>query len=355
MNIALLGYGTVGKAVDSILSERDTGIRVTKIFRRPGKATAPRMTDNFESILADDSIDVVVEVLAGKDPAFDLITRALQAGKHVVTSNKAALANDMPGLLTLAKQKGVSLQFEAACGGGMPIVEAVKKAVLLDEVTQFKGILNGTCNYILDRMDRFGDAFTVALSKAQALGYAEADPTADISGADVKNKAIIALSIAFKTPCVTDFPTSGIEKITDAQLANFMARGKRLRLMLIAKRTATAYALGVVPVVVNADSFEASVKENFNFAAMTCDLVGDLIFYGQGAGGKPTADAVIQDIIAVKSQRAYLPEINGHLAYDESILTGTGYIGDDVIENAPLATLVRTARERGAFLAFEPN
>ena len=355
MQIGLLGYGTVGRAVDEVIADKRPGLEVTRILRRKGKADGPRMTDDIAQILSDPGIGIVVECLPGRDPALGYIRQALEAGKHVVTSNKAAVAADLGGLLDLARRKGAMLLFEAACGGGMPVVEAIKKAARLDAVNAVSGILNGTCNFILDKMDRLGESFATALKTAQELGYAEADPTADITGADVRNKAIIAASLAFGGAVASEFPMAGIDTLTDEILAKFMARGKRLRLMMLARREGSSYALGVVPVVYEAASFEANVRENFNFARLSCDVVGDLLFYGQGAGGRPTADAVVQDAISVASGTAFLPRLDAKLAYDPSVLSGTGYLQGEAFGRATLEELVEEARARKAFLAFEPD
>ena len=170
MKIAILGYGTVGKSLDELLRSHDTGIEVKKILRRTGKAEGPRMTESLEEILKDPEITAVAEVLSGVEPAAEYIRRALSAGKHVVSANKAALASDLPGLMSLAKASGVSLLFEASCGGGIPWLESIKKARLFDEISSLKGILNGTGNYILDAMERQGLDFSQVLEKAQALG-----------------------------------------------------------------------------------------------------------------------------------------------------------------------------------------
>ena len=151
MKIALLGYGTVGKSVEALLAAHPAGIEIKKILRRAGKARGPLMTEDLEEILQDPEIEAVVEVLSGTEPACSYIRRALSAGKHVVSANKAALASDFPALLALAEAHGVSLLFEASCGGGIPWLESIKKAVLFDEITSLKGILNGTSNYILTK------------------------------------------------------------------------------------------------------------------------------------------------------------------------------------------------------------
>ena len=357
MNIALLGYGTVGKSVEELLTKQDIGIKIKKILRRPGTAgEGPLMTETFEEILEDPGISCIMEALPGRDPALSYIRKALAAGKHVVTSNKAALAADFPALLALAQEHGVSLLYEASCGGGIPWLENIKKAARLDRITGLSGILNGTSNYILDKMDRGGCTFEEALRDAQSLGYAEADPTADIGGFDVCNKAIISCSLAYQTPVCTDFPVCGIEKLTKENLDCFHAKSKSLRLMMLSVQKGDCYAVGVAPVVLPSDSIEANVHLNYNCASLTGDLVGELKFYGQGAGGYPTADAVLQDLLQIRNGTAGTVCLDRSLSYDAGLLTGTGYFSDGAtLPCRTLAELAELAHDRNIFMAFEPD
>lgn len=354
MKIALLGYGTVGKSVARLLSARDTGIEIKKILRRVGKADAPNMTDCYSDILDDPEISAVVEVLIGKNPAADYIEQALCTGKHVVSANKAALASRFPELLQTAETHGVSLLYEASCGGGIPWLENIKKAAKFDRITDLSGILNGTSNYILDRMETEGVEFDAALKTAQELGYAEADPTADIGGYDVYNKALISCTLAYQSELVTDFPVCGIERLTKEVLDSFRAQHKSLRLMMYSVRRENAYAVGVAPLVLPDSSIEAHVPKNFNCASLFGDIVGELKFYGQGAGGDPTADAVIQDLLLLRDKKAEPVRLSGKLRYDENLLYGTGYFAGKT-QTGTLAELVRTAKAENAFLAFEPQ
>lgn len=351
MKIALLGYGTVGKSVEALLLRRDTGIRLKTILRKPGKAVAPNMTDDFSKILNDPEIDAVVEVLSGTEPAFSYIKEALSAGKHVVSANKAALAAAFPELLSLAEANGVQLLYEASCGGGIPWIESIKKAAKLDTITSLKGILNGTANYILDRMERFSADFSEALSEAQALGYAEADPSADIGGFDIRNKALISCSLAYRTAVRADFPVLGIEKLTKEQLSGFLKSGRHLRLMMFSRREQDRYALGVAPLLLPSGAVEASVRENYNCASFCGEFVGELKFYGQGAGGFPTADAVVQDLIALRGGKAEPVQLSEQLIYDERLLSGTGFFPDGE-KTGTFAELARLSEERGQFMAF---
>lgn len=234
-------------------------------------------------------------------------------------------------------------------------IEMIKKTARFDEVTDVSGILNGTCNYMLDRMERDGLSFEDALSRAQALGYAEADPTADVSGADVRNKAIISASLAYRTPVIAGIPTSGIVGVTQEILESARARGLSIRLMMLSEKRGGRYAVGIAPVLVPADSIPANVHDNLNFGSITGDVVGTLSIVGQGAGGRPTADAIIQDLISLKNGEAGRPVIDRTLAYDPSLLRGTGYFTDEVVSGRTLAELVEIARQKQSFLAFEPQ
>lgn len=361
MKIALLGYGTVGQSVAKLLSTRRTGIELKTILRRKGKADAANMTDCYADILGDPEIDAVVEVLSGKDPAANYIRQALSAGKHVVSANKAALASDFPALLKLAEKQNVSLLYEASCGGGIPWLENIKKAAAFDHINAVSGILNGTGNYIIDRMESEGAEFSEALSSAQALGYAEADPTADIGGYDIRNKALISCTLAYGGEITADFPVLGIEKLTKAVLGLLHAQHKSLRLMMYSVRRENAYAVGVAPIVLPDTSVEAHVQKNFNCAALCGDVVGELKFYGQGAGGFPTADAVIQDLILIRDKKAVPVKLQNKLCYEEALLSGTGYFAESsaqgtqlVARTGTLAELSRAAKAKDVFMAFEP-
>lgn len=356
MNIAVLGYGTVGKSVCGILSRTKTGFAVTRILRKNGPFDDPRMTASFDSILADSSIEAVVDALPGTEPSRTYIQQAICAGKHVVTANKAALYADLPSLWALADAHQVSLRYEASCGGALPIIEEAVRLGQLDEISQVSGILNGTCNYILWQMEQNGTEFDAALSNAQALGFAEADPTADISGADVRNKAFLLSSTAFRGFVSQDIPVYGISKITKARLDAFRAEGKCLRLMMLARQKGNAYAVGVVPVVLPKETLEAHVPAHYNLASLCGNYSGKLKFYGQGAGGDATADAIVRDLLSL-SRGEKLPKnlFSKKLCCDASLLTGRGYFGDTKAEAISLSALCKEAAKLDCFAAFEPD
>lgn len=356
MNIAVLGYGTVGKSVCEILSGTQTDLTVAAILRRPGSYTDQRMTSDFEKILADPSISAVVDVLPGTEPSLSLMRRALCAGKHVVTANKAALCASFSELWALASEHNVSLRFEASCGGTLPIIEEAFRLSALDPITEVSGILNGTCNYILWQMEQNGWDFADALHAAQERGFAEADPTADISGTDVRNKAVILASTTFCGFVSRELPVCGIAHISKEKLDAFAEEGKCLRLMMLARRNGNAYAAGVVPVVLPKTALEAHVPEQYNLASLTGAYSGELKFYGQGAGGHATADAVIRDLLAIeRGEKLPAAHFSKALQYDASLLCRRGYLGSRILPHVSLEELCKKAAEAGVFAAFEPN
>ena len=349
LRIALLGYGTVGQSVAALTADGRRGIELRHILRRPGKAAAPLMTDSPDDVFAD--------VLPGENPSYDYIRRALLAHKHVVTANKAALAPHYAELTALARENGCALLYEASAGGGIPWIENLRQAAKVDRITAMSGILNGTVNYIIDRMERFEADFETALSEAQALGYAEADPAADLSGADTANKAVISAATALNAAVSPNFPVAGIEGLTRDFLELLHGEGLTLRLMMLFCRSEHRYALGVAPVLLSEHAMEAAVRENFNCTSLTGDVVGTLKFYGQGAGGRPTADAILQDLVRLRDGRAEplsAPAAETPL-YDASLLTGTAFFADGTRCFGTLERLTQDACKRNCFMAFQPQ
>ena len=210
MNVALLGHGTVGRGVVQIIESSVPTLKVTRILELPDRCTEPRMTSNFDDIANDPEITAVVECMGGLEPAHTYILRALDAGKSVVTSNKAVVAAYFQEFVEHAAKSGARLFIEATCGGGIPWIASILKAKRIDKISAISGIMNGTTNYIIEKMRDDAVDFDVALAEAQRLGYAERDPTADIDGIDVKNKTIIGTSVAFGCACKKDIPTNGI-------------------------------------------------------------------------------------------------------------------------------------------------
>lgn len=351
MKIGLLGYGTVGKSVASILdSRKDTELKY--ILELPEKCVEDRMVPDPDIILNDDEIKVIVDVLPAIHPSYELIKKAVSAGKNVVTSNKAALCYGFEEIMSLASENHVFIRYEATCGGTIPDITEALRLSETNEITACYGIMNGTTNFILDSIEKNGTDFSEALKEAQRLGYAEADPTADIGGFDVKNKIAILSATAYRGFVKTDFPVCGIERVTGEILDSFKADGKRVKLMGLSLREDDRYAMGVVPVVLPLTSIEANVPENFNVFTLTCSNAGDVKLYGQGAGGRPTADAVVRDVLFMESDINTQPYFIKKLVYDNAILTGTGYF-NGITEHGILSELVKKAGD--SFFAFEPD
>lgn len=355
MRIAVLGHGVIGRNVCATL-EASAEHELKWILEQPKFATEPKMTSDIDQIMNDPEVDLVCDILPGTHPSYEYMKRALEAGKHVVTVNKAALCFGFQELVELAESKGVSLRYEAACGGTIPDIAETLKLAQTNEIETIYGIMNGTTNYIIDKMNREGAEFEPTLREAQQLGYAEADPTADLSGFDVKNKIIVISNTAYKCYCTKEFPMCGIELLTKDALDRFRAVGKTVKLFGISVRKGGKYAIGVAPVVVSLDALEAHVPQNFNLFTIKASNAGEIKLYGQGAGGVPTADAVVRDIIAIAESPAKTgkPYFDRELTYDPSLLSGKGYIGDKVVEGT-LEELAKKAQEAKQFFAFEPE
>jgi homoserine dehydrogenase len=328
VRIGVLGLGTVGAGVVKILQTRAamlqerTGARLslaaiadTDLTRaREGLdlATLP-MTGDAARVLADPSIHVVIELVGGLEPARAFIMRALTAGKHVVTANKALLAHHGAELYEEARRRGVALGFEAAVAGGIPLIRAVKEGLVANRVLSLAGIVNGTCNYILSKMTDEGLDFSLVLKEAQAHGYAEADPTLDIEGMDSAHKLQILASLAFRTFVdLKDIHTEGITRITAQDIDYARELGFRIKLLAIAKVSSEGggVEVRVHPTMIPAASPLAAVSGVFNGIFLTGDAVGDLMFYGRGAGQMPTASAVVSDVVEIARRIAHgLPSL----------------------------------------------
>jgi homoserine dehydrogenase len=313
VRVGVLGCGHVGGALVQILStdsdalvER-TGMQfeVARVaVRNVGKDRAVELpdgclTNDAESVVTDPTVHVVVEMIGGIEPARTLILDALKAGKPVVTANKELMANVGAELFEAASAAGVDLLFEAAVAGGIPLIRPLRESLAGEAVRRVMGIVNGTTNYILTRMTEEGAAYSDALAEAQSLGYAERDPTADVEGFDAGAKAAILASIAFGVKVVAgDVYREGISDITPGDIAFAERLGYRVKLLAIAERDQSgAVAVRVHPAMIPATHPLASVRDSFNAVFVEGDAVGDLMFYGRGAGGMPTASAVLGDLI----------------------------------------------------------
>ena len=321
MKIAILGFGTVGQGVDKIVAGVD-GIEVARILDLPDRCEGPRMTSDYAQIVGDPQIEVVLECMGGLEPAHTFIMQALQAGKAVVTSNKAVVAAHFDEFARTAEEHDTCLLIEATCGGGIPWIASIQKARRIDEITSFSGIMNGTTNFIVDAMIKNDADFAQTLARAQELGYAEADPSADIDGIDVKNKTRIAVAVAFDVACEQDIPVTGIRTLTKADLDLFAAHGRTVKLLGRGVQRDGRYAASVEPIALPARSLEANVPSNFNIVSLEGTTVGPLKFYGQGAGSLPTGNAMVQDVLDYVQGMRPRYDLTRGLAYDPALLAG---------------------------------
>ena len=322
MKIALLGFGVVGRGVYDICQTLP-GLEVVRILRRKGSPRElPIVTDCFEDIVNDPSVDCVVEAMGGLHPAREYLLACMAAGKQVVTSNKAVLAAFYDELSDAARSAGVAFGCEACVAGGVPFLAALRKAARVSPILGFSGILNGTTNYILSRMVDEGADFGQVLSAAQQLGYAEADPSADVDGLDVQNKAIVTCGIAFGfAPSHGQVPTFGIGSIQGQDVADILSMGRVPKLLATARREGDSLCCTVEPVLVERGSLEAAVPLNNNLASLEAQGIGTLKFYGQGAGALPTGNAVVQDLLDIaQGCKDPPPRTGGALQSDLSLL-----------------------------------
>ena len=301
MKVALVGYGTVGKSVYKMLGKAE-GLTPGKVLVLPEFYTAPFQTTDYNDILNDAETEAVVECITDIKCGYEYAKAALEKGKHVVSSSKAMVAVYGPELNKLAREKGVAFLFGAACGGSMPILFALSQSRQMDEVQSVSGILNGTTNYMLDSMQRKGCTYEDALKVAQELGYAEADPTADVSGQDPLRKIMLACAVAYGVLPVDGLNREGIESLTAADVNHFAPKGKVCRLIAKGGKNddGSVYAY-VEPVLFPKNAPECSVLDNNNLAKSVCKYNGSLVMIGQGAGGDPTASNVLRDLINIKT------------------------------------------------------
>jgi homoserine dehydrogenase len=320
VRIGILGCGNVGAALIRLLGEHATELEARAGARLVPTRVAVRsltrerdvelpdgvLTNDAHAVVADPEIDVVVEVIGGVEPARGLIVEALKAGKPVVTANKELLANVGRELFETATTAGVDLLFEASVAGGIPLIRPLRESLAGDRVRRVLGIVNGTTNYILTRMTEDGATYQDALAEAQSLGYAERDPTADVEGFDAAAKAAIIASIAFGADVVAgDVYREGMSDITPSDIESAAQLGYVVKLLAIAEAVDGAIAVRVHPAMLPRHHPLASVRDSFNAVFVEADAVGELMFYGRGAGGDPTASAVLGDLVdAVKNLRS---------------------------------------------------
>jgi homoserine dehydrogenase len=321
LKVALLGCGVVGTEVARLLATHApelalrvgapvefAGIAVRRIGRARGVDLPPELftTDAAELVKR---ADIVVEVIGGIEPARTLVLDAMASGAAVVTANKALLAEDGPTLYAAAEEHGVDLYYEAAVAGAIPLVRPLRESLVGDRVHRVLGIVNGTTNYVLDKMHTTGQGFSEAVAQAQALGYAEADPTADVEGFDAAAKAAILASLAFHTRVsAADVHREGITGVTSADVASAKAMGAVVKLLAICERAVGAdgsegVSVRVHPAMIPASHPLAGVREAYNAVFVEAEAAGELMFYGRGAGGQPTASAILGDLVSVARNR----------------------------------------------------
>ncbi|MGE9809141.1 MULTISPECIES: homoserine dehydrogenase [unclassified Janibacter] len=335
LRVALLGAGVVGSSVAAMLTKHadDFAARVGVpleivgiAVRRPGRDRSntgvdPELfTTDAEELVT--RADIVIEVIGGIEPARSLILRAMEHGASVVTANKALLAEDGPTLYNAADRYGVDLYYEAAVAGAIPILRPIRESLAGDDIRKVLGIVNGTTNFVLDKMDTTGAGFQETVEQAQALGYAEADPTADVEGFDAAAKAAILASLAFHTRVSSDMVfREGITDITAADIQAAKEMDSVVKLLAICERTGADHPSGdgvtvrVHPAMIPRSHPLASVRGAYNAVFVEATGAGDLMFYGQGAGGDPTASAVLGDVVAVARHRVAGGRGPGESAY----------------------------------------
>ncbi len=295
MKVAVLGYGTVGVGVYRML-KNTPGLEAGPVLVRAGKEKESFQTSDLGTILADPSVEAVVEVMGGVEPAFSYARKVLESGKHFVTSNKALCTAHGLELAALARKKGLGFLFSSACGGGMPFLHNLSLATRSDTLTSISGILNGTTNYMLDNMQRRAMDYQEVLSDAQLLGYAEADPTADVSGLDALRKIMLGCAVAFGKLPTGGLLCEGIESFTAEDVADLRARKLVCRLIASGAPAGKTVSACVEPVVFPLTAPESSVMMNFNMAKYIGEHCGPIVLMGQGAGRFPTASAVLRDL-----------------------------------------------------------
>ena len=310
INVAVLGYGTVGSGVVEVINTNHESINkragqeinvkyVLDLRDFPGDPVEKILVHDYEQIVNDPEVDIVVEVMGGVEPAYTFVKKALLAGKNVCTSNKALVADKGRELMDIAREKNINFLFEASCGGGIPIIRVINSSLTGDEIDEVTGILNGTTNYMLYKMSTEGCEFDTVLKEAQQKGYAEADPTADVEGYDACRKIAILSSLAYSEYFdYKDIYTEGITKITPEDMEYAAKLGRTIKLLGTSRRNAdgTCYAM-VAPFLIGRDSPLYSVNDVFNAVFVHGNMLGDAMFYGSGAGKLPTASAVVGDIV----------------------------------------------------------
>ncbi len=328
MKSVLLGCGTVGKGVLEIMDAHPEYGRIAKVLVRDLKKHGddPRMTDDPEEVFGTENLELVIECMGGLEPAHTYVKRALEAGCHVVTSNKKMLAAYYEELQDLAEKNGCLIRYEACVGGGIPWIHELIRLQRIDEVTAFRGIINGTTNYILSGMTDDNTSFEEALSGAQEAGYAEADPTDDIDGYDARFKVALSAAAGFGVlPAPEEIPCFGIRHISAGDIVWAKEKGRTIKLIGSGKLFDDHAELSVLPVMLKNSSLLAGVTSNLNGLSAVSTTLGTSFYIGQGAGRYPTAHAVVQDIIGI-GEGERVTEHCYSMPVDNSALSGCWYV-----------------------------
>ena len=365
VRVGILGLGTVGcgtlevlrRNADEIRRRASRGIEVVRAAVRDPNKPRPTALDDIEvgadpfEVVRDDSLDVIVELIGGVHPARELVLDALASGKHVVTANKALIAQYGNEIFAAASDNGAMVAFEAAVAAGVPIIKAIREGLSGNRVLWLVGIINGTGNFILSEMRSEGRSFDDALARAQLLGYAEADPVYDVEGIDAAHKLTIMASIAFGIPLQFDrVYIEGIAGLDPQDVVYAGELGYRIKHLGIAKRTDAGIELRVHPALVPEQRLLANVEGVMNAVVVTGDAVGPTLYYGAGAGAEPTASAVVADLVDVVRALTSDPQNRvPHLAFQPDALSDIGVIGIDEVETAYYLRLM--VREQVGVLA----
>jgi homoserine dehydrogenase len=350
INVGLLGIGTVGGGTFAVLKRNQE-----EITRRAGRSIVIRMvadreeekarqiagddviiTGDANEVVTNPDIDIVIELIGGYTAARDLILKAIENGKHVITANKALLASHGTEIFAAAQRKGVMVAFEAAVAGGIPIIKALREGLTANRIEWIAGIINGTSNFILSEMRDKGLTFDTVLKQAQKLGYAEADPTFDIEGIDAAHKLTIMGSIAFGIPMQFDkVYTEGITRLTREDIRYAEELGYRIKLLGITKRTSRGIELRVHPTLIPTKRLIANVEGVMNAIVVRGDAVGSTLYYGPGAGAEPTASSVVADLVDVTRMHTADPRHRvPHLAFQPGRLSNTPILSMDEVETS---------------------
>ena len=306
MKIGLLGFGTVGRGVYELTAARSDMQVVRVLCRRDISLPDAQVTHDFNDILNDPEIDTVVEAIGGLQPAWDYVRRSIEAGKNIITANKALVATYYDELLPLTEKMGVMLRCTASVGGGIGWLSELERVRRCESVSHVGGIMNGTCNYILDAMTRLNLSYGEALRQAQTLGYAEADPSTDVDGIDTWHKLIVSANIAFGVSLDTSaIPAAGIRHITAADVENFSRHGLVCKLVSSGNHKGGSFSAWVQPTLFPVGAPEAAVPANYNLITLVGNTSGRQSFLGQGAGRYPTAYNVVQDCVDLNRNHGF--------------------------------------------------